>query len=92
MTRSEIIAMQKKYGLPEAWIEYATYYRDKESSAAEGHLVEIRTPHVGLTLRGAIDIRISSSGGHISIAYGELMDQVVTLTNERMRVEAGVPR
>ncbi len=80
MTRAEIIAIQKDHEMPGAWQEFAE------------NPVEIRTPYVALTLRGSIDMRISSSGGHISIAYGEFMDQVVTLTNERMSVEAGRPR
>ncbi len=62
--------------------QYVSIVRDK-------HLVEIRAPHLGLTLRGAIDIRAASSGEFVTIGYGEHGSQFITVMNERMQVEAG---
>ncbi len=89
MTRAEIIERQQWYGLPDAWVQFAI---NLPTNVREEHLVEIRAPHFGLTLRGTIDIRLSSTGDFVHINYGEFQDQVVTLMNERMQVEAGVPR
>ncbi len=89
MTRDEQILRTSNAELPEAWKEFAI---NLPTMVEQENLVEIRAPHFGLTLRGTIDIRLSSAGELIHISYGDFQDQIVTLMNERMSVEAGRPR
>ncbi len=87
MTRDEQILRTSLAELPEAWREFAI---NLPTIVKQEHLVEIRAPHVGLTLRGTIDMRIDFSGEFVSIGYGQ--SKFITLMRERMQVEAGSPR
>ncbi len=86
MTRDEQILRTSCAELPEAWREFAIKL---PTLVKQEHLVEIRAPHFGLTLRGTIDIKSGFDGEFITIRYGKLGSQVMTVMNERMQVEAG---